>query len=86
MPHNVHPKVKASRYRQIKVTATQEALGSFSVAVYAKGLNMDWTEHTLLYRQRVDSPPRALLTTDDVLQAVLDMMYAQVLPGIDSIT
>lgn len=85
MGQNVHPKVAASRYRQIRLTATQEALGSFSVSVYAKGLNQAWNEHTCLWRVRVDMDPRSLQTTDQVLQAVLDLLYAQTLPGLDTI-
>lgn len=83
MPTQIDRKVAASRYRQIRVTATQEYSGAFSVSLYAKGLNQAWSEHACLYRMRVDLPARPLLTTDDVVLAIVDCLLEQHLPGID---
>lgn len=73
-------KMAQSRYRQVRLTFTQETTGRLSYSVYAKGLNMDWTEKQCLVRDQVhlDAP---LMTTEDVCHALIVILREQLLPG-----
>lgn len=73
--------VARSLYRQIRLTATQEIRGQFSYSIYAKGLNDAWKEQHLLVRDRFDTPPWPLVTTEDVVRALMGILGEQVLPG-----
>lgn len=75
--------VARSIYRQLRITATQESKGQFSYSIYAKGLNDTWKEQHLLVRDRYDAPPWPLLTTEDVVAALIGILKEQLLPGID---
>jgi len=68
---NHRPGIGSSRYRQIRLTATHETNGRFSVSVYAKPLNKEWHERQCLLRYTNDGTPRPLETTEDVLLALL---------------
>lgn len=82
--HVVRPIVRASRYRQLRLTATLEGRGGFSYSVYAKGLNDAWNEHACLVRDRYEPPfPWPLLSTDDVVAALHGILGDQRLPGLD---
>lgn len=80
---HVAAKVRASRYRQVRLTLTQEVSGRVSYSVYAKGLNEAWDEPKCLIRDSIDPVPRPLLTTEDVIEVLLAVLRDQVLPGID---
>lgn len=74
----------ASRYRQLRLTATLEARAGFSYSIYAKGLGQAWSEHMCLVRDRYEPPyPWPLLTTDDVVAALHGILGEQRLPGLD---
>lgn len=76
-------KVAASRYRQVRLTFTQERSGRLSYSIYAKGLNEAWDEPKCLVRDSVAPPVFPLLTTEDVVAYLLVILREQVLPGID---
>lgn len=71
-----------SRYRQLRLTATHEVGGSFSVSVYAKPLNHEWHEQQCILRTRVEYDQRALLSVEDVLGALIHILREQLLPGV----
>lgn len=71
----------SSRYRQVRLTFTQELSGRLSYAIYAKGLNQEWHEHQCLVRDSVDTPPWPLLTTEDVVRCLIVVLNEQLLPG-----
>lgn len=73
--------VAQSRYRQIRLTATQEISGRFSYALYAKALNAPWQEQQCLLRSYEDVPPCTLGTTEDVISALLIILEELLLPG-----
>lgn len=73
--------VAKSIYRQYRLTATQESRGRFSYSIYAKGLNDAWKEQHCLVRDRLECTPSALLTTEDVVRMLIDVLREQVLPG-----
>lgn len=75
--------VARSRYRQMRLTATQETSGRFSYAIYAKGLNQEWHEHQCLLRGSLEHTPLPLLSTEDVVAILIDLLREQLLPGID---
>lgn len=83
MGHTVMPAVAASRYRQIRLTFTQEGSGQCSYALYAKGLNQAWSEPMCLIRRSFATPPRTLATTEDVIGLLLELLREELLPGID---
>lgn len=72
--------IAKSRYRQLRLTATHEVSGRFSVALYGKGLNADWREHDCLARYSIDGPARPLQSTEDVIQALLLILEDYLLP------
>lgn len=71
-----------SRYRQLRLTATHEISGRFSVSVYAKPLNAAWSEQQCLLRTSVEYDQRELQSTEDVLAALIHVLREQLLPGI----
>lgn len=73
--------VAISRYRQFRLTATQERSGILAYSIYAKGLNQRWDEHQLLVRDRCDLGYVALLSTEDVVHALITILREQLLPG-----
>lgn len=75
--------VARSRYRQVRLTFTQEASGRLSYAIYAKGLNDAWHEHQCLIRSSLEGSPHPLLSTEDVIHLLLDILRDQLLPGVD---
>lgn len=80
----LRPAVRASRYRQLRLTATLEARGQFSYSIYAKGLQDAWNEHACLVRDLYLPPHRfPLQTTDDVCAALHGILGEQRLPGLD---
>lgn len=49
------PYVRAkNRYRQVRLTYTEEASGRLSVSIYVKPLNEGWAESQCLYRFSVE--------------------------------
>lgn len=68
-----------SRYRQVRLTFTEELSGRVSYSIYAKGLNQEWNQHQCLVRDSVvlDAPLRS---TEDVLAALLIILNEQMLP------
>jgi hypothetical protein len=73
--------VAQSLYRQFRVTCTQEIRGQVTYSIYAKGLNDSWKEQHCLVRDRLDIEPTALLTTEDVVRVLINVLREQVLPG-----
>ena len=73
--------VAQSLYRQFRLTCTQEIRGQVSYSIYAKGLHDAWKEQHCLVRDRLDVEPSALLTTEDVVRMLIDVLREQVLPG-----
>lgn len=63
--------IGSSRYRQLRLTATHETNGRFSVSLYAKPLNKEWNEHACLLRYSNEGTPYPLGSTEDVLLALL---------------
>lgn len=76
--------VSMSNYRQLRITATHEISGRFSYSVYAKPLNKEWHEHQCLARGAVDGTLLPLLSTEDVIAALITILEGYLLPGIDS--
>nr|CRY97330.1 hypothetical protein [uncultured prokaryote] len=75
------PKTRAkSLYRQLRLTATQELNGRFSYSIYAKPLNAQWSEHSLILRASIDIPDFPLNTTEDVVVALVAILEGQFLP------
>lgn len=74
--------VALSRYRQLRVTVTQEANGNCSFSVYGKRLNADWRQTDCLVRGVYMTPPRPLLSTEDVVALMVDLLREEMLPGI----
>lgn len=70
----------ASRYRQVRLTFTEERSGRASYSIYAKGLNQAWDEHQVIVRDSVilNHP---LLSTEDVIHALIGILREQLLPG-----
>ena len=70
-----------SRYRQFRLTATQEISGRFSYSIYAKPLHGAWDEHQCLVRDHVDLTALPLKSTEDVVSALVEILSEQFLPG-----
>ena len=79
---NTQP-VALSRYRQVRVTLTQELSGRVSYSVYAKPLNATWQEQHCMVRHAMDHAPVPLLTTEDVIGLLVTLLQQELLPGID---
>nr|CRY96785.1 hypothetical protein [uncultured prokaryote] len=75
-------RVAASRYRQVRLTLTQETSGRVNYSIYAKGLNEAWNEHQVLVRDSVPHDP-PLLSSEDVYALLIHVLREQLLPGID---
>lgn len=75
-------RVNASRYRQVRLTLTQEISGRVSYSIYAKGLNEAWNEHQVLVRDSLQHDP-ILLSSEDVYACLIAVLREQLLPGID---
>lgn len=74
------PKPRAlSRYRQVRLTFTQEIGGRCSYSIYAKGLQDGWNEHQVLVRDvvTINAP---LNSTEDVVAALIIVLEEQLLP------
>lgn len=71
--------ISRSRYRQVRLTFTQEVTGRTSYALYAKGLNQAWNEHQCLLRSYT-VVPGPLLTLEDVITAVVSILEEQMMP------
>lgn len=81
MTSNNYPGIGSSRYRQLRVTATHELNGTLSFRVYAKALNDGWKEqHCIATGRRVHTLP--ILTTEDAVAALIDLLREEMLPGI----
>lgn len=79
MPTSRSP-VARSRYRQLRLTATHEIGGRFSVSLYGKPLNAQWNEHSCLMRYSVEGTTVPLDSTEDVIQALLLVLEETMLP------
>lgn len=77
---NHMPGIARSQYRQLRLTATHETNGRFSVSLYAKPLNADWKEHQCLMRFSNDGVPSPLETTEDVMLALMVILEECMLP------
>lgn len=75
--------VALSRYRQMRLTATQEYSGRVSYRLMAKGLDDAWSEHTVLVQDSLGHPLKPLLSTEDVVALMIEVLREQLLPGID---
>lgn len=81
MAPNHQAGIALSRYRQLRVTATHETSGRFSVRLYAKPLNAAWTESHLVWQgASVSCGP--ILSTEDAIAAAIDILREQLLPGL----
>lgn len=69
-------KREMSRYRQVRLTVTQQASGRLDYSLYAKGLTQAWDEHLCLVRASVEHEG-PLDTTEDVLRAMMVVLGAQ---------
>lgn len=76
MPISRSP-IARSNYRQLRLTATHEVNGRFSISLYAKPLNKQWSEHHVVHRCSVDGTTAPLLSIDDVLQAAIYLLETQ---------
>lgn len=74
----------SGNFRQLRITATHELptarapLGRFSVAVYAKPLNVEWKEQHLVMRRSLWAPSVRLETPEDVAlccTSILEELY-----------
>lgn len=83
MTDELAAKRAASRYRQVRLTFTQESRGRLSYSIYAKGLNQAWDEHQVIVRDSLEWP-HPLLSTEDVLGALISVLREQLLPGVDT--
>lgn len=67
-------------FRQIKVVATHELPsrlrpgGRLGVAVYAKPLNVEWTQRHLWFRTSVEATSAPLESVEDVMSAVCGLI------------
>ena len=77
---SLHSKRSSSRYRQFKLTATQETSGAVSYRVYAKPLHAAWDEHQLLATGSVQSTAEPIRHTEDVVALLLDLLSELLLP------
>lgn len=76
---STHPKTSAKgRYRQFRVTATQEANGRVSFSAYAKPMGAEWHERQCILRSSTQYGV-ALNTTEDVLYALIRVIEEQLL-------
>lgn len=71
-----------SRYRQLRITATQELSGVLTYSIYAKGISQQWDEHQCIVRDAVFFPA-PLMTSEDVYAALIQVLREQLLPGVD---
>nr|CRY97419.1 hypothetical protein [uncultured prokaryote] len=71
----------ASRYRQLRLTCTQEVGGRVSYSISAKGLNENWNEHHVMVRDTVATDGYPLASTEDVVRLLLVVLREQLLPG-----
>nr|CRY97282.1 hypothetical protein [uncultured prokaryote] len=71
---------RMSRYRQVRLTFTQETSGRLSYSVYAKGMQDGWNEHHLILRDQVRHA-EPLVTIEDVYGAIMAILREQMLPG-----
>lgn len=73
------------RYRQFRVTCTQEANGRVSFSAYAKPMGAEWHERQCILRSSTQFGA-ALNTTEDVLIAILAVIEGEMLrqPSQDS--
>lgn len=74
--------IAASRYRQIRLSITQEVGGRCSYSLYAKPLNAAWQESHCLVRDSLHYD-RPIVTADDAIHAAIEALKEQLLPGID---
>lgn len=70
-----------SHYRQLRLTAALESRGRLSYSVYAKPLNAAWSERHVLTRDSLVWPT-PLVTPDDCIEAVIEILREQTLPGL----
>ena len=77
---SLHSRRKSSRYRQFKLTATQETSGALSYRVHAKPLNAAWDEHQLLATGSIQSTSEPIECTEDVIALLLDLLSDLLLP------
>jgi hypothetical protein len=75
------PSLAASKYRQLRLTATHELGGRFSYSIYAKRLNDRWDEHSCIYRDNNVLTDKPLKTTVDVVAVLLEVLADQLLPS-----
>lgn len=69
-----------NRYRQVRLTFTQEANGRLSYSIYAKPMNKAWDQHQVIVRDQVRYDGR-LDCTEDVVRALLVILGERFLPG-----
>lgn len=76
---STHPKTSTKgRYRQFRVTATQEANGRVSFSAYAKPMGAEWHESQCILRSSTQFGA-ALNSTEDVLLALIAVLEEQLL-------
>lgn len=69
-----------NRYRQVRLTYTEEASGRLSVSLYVKPLGASWDETQCLFRWSVDDLPPAPQVEDVVQRLVYVLQDA--FPGV----
>nr|CRY97283.1 hypothetical protein [uncultured prokaryote] len=74
--------IAQSRYRQLRLTLTQEVGGRCAYSIHAKALNDPWTQHTVIVRDTIvmDGP---IVSTEDAIHVLITALREQLLPGID---
>lgn len=76
----------SGNFRQIRITATHELptsnapWGRFSVSIYAKPLNVPWTEQHAVMRRAVWAPQMRLETPEEVCLAVTSLLEELYIP------
>lgn len=80
MAQRTSQKVGASRYKQVRLTFTEQSGGKCSYSVYAKGLNQAWDEHQVIARGVLEGTVTHL-STEDVMHTLIAILRSQLLPG-----
>lgn len=81
MSNSRSQRIAQSRYRQLRVTLTHEVSGRVSYRVHAKALNSAWSEQNLI-AQGASFEVGPILSTEDAIAVLIDLLRAELLPGI----
>lgn len=71
----------ASRYKQVRLTFTEQAGGHLSVSLYVKPLNVAWSEHQCVSRW-TSQTTEPIETLEDAIGVLIGLLSEHTLPGI----